>query len=86
MLRLVAKFFDMKMYQLFPLGLLAKILIPSSLALIAIKYGLGQFLLSELLILIIGGLLFFIFYMLLAVVFRLNYMKLLQPLLAKVIK
>lgn len=78
-----AKIFKLKIYQLFPIGLLTKILIPSSLALVAIRYVLEQFIVSELLTLIIGGLFFAIFYILLAYAFRLDYIKLLKPLLQR---
>lgn len=81
-----AKILEVKFHQLFPFSLLVKILIPSSLALMAIKYSLDQFILSEFLILIIGGLLFAIFYTLLTFVFRLDYLGLLKPLFARVAK
>lgn len=78
-----AKIFKLKMHQLFPINLIAKILIPSSLALMAIKYVLEWFIVSEILTLIAGGILFTIFYTFLGCFFRLDYAKLLRPLLKR---
>jgi O-antigen/teichoic acid export membrane protein len=86
MLRLVAVFFGLRVHQLFPVNILAKILIPSSLALLMIRSVLDQFAISELSILLLGGVSYAVAFMLLAWVLRLDYSVVIRPLFARAIK
>lgn len=84
MLHLVAVYFNVKIYELFPIGLCLKIIIPSALLLFVIRYIVcNVFTLENILILIISFVFYLLFYLLLAKIMGIDYMNLIKPILKK---
>jgi O-antigen/teichoic acid export membrane protein len=84
MLIFVSKFFKVKLYQLFPLYLIFKILIPSIIILVAEHYLLVNILnLNNIIVLFISFGLYMIAFYLISSILKIDYKSLIKPLLSK---
>ncbi|CCZ81899.1 uncharacterized protein BN709_01244 [Odoribacter laneus CAG:561] len=84
MLRLVAKFFNLKMYQLFPVKLIALILLPSILFLFIVRYLLINTLnINYLSMFIISSVLYAVSYFIYTHYINLDYLSLIKPLIRR---
>lgn len=82
LLRLVAKFFDLKTYQLFPLDLIGRILFPSAFFLLLLRFLLITILhIDGLLVIIISFPLYIFTFYLYSIVIRMDYFSIIKPLL-----
>lgn len=87
MLNMVAKFFSMNIINLFPIKLIAKILLPSILILSIEYYFLTVYYnISNILILLISFGVYLTLYLIYAVIIKLDYISIIKPLLIKINK
>lgn len=81
MLSLVAKFFNLKIYQLFPVKLIALILLPSTIFLFIIHYILINVLdMNDIAVFLISSFLYTVSYFIYAFCIKLDYLSLIKPL------
>ena len=84
MLFLVTRFFGVKLYELFPLKLLAKILIPSALVLMLERYVFVNLVSwNEWAVLLVSFGVYAILYFAYSLVAKMNYIGIIKPLLSK---
>ncbi|MBU4537188.1 MAG: oligosaccharide flippase family protein [Weeksellaceae bacterium] len=84
MLQYIAKFFNIRMFHLFPIKLIAVIIVPSLIFLFLLKFVLvSQLHLAHFVVLTIALLLFIIFLIILIKIKKLDYQSVVQPLLNK---
>ena len=84
MLIFVSKFFRIKLYQLFPINLIIKILIPSVIILLIEHYLLVNLLnISNIVILFISFGIYMIIFYILSIILKIDYKSLIKPLLSK---
>lgn len=83
MLYVVAKFFNLKISQLFPIVTLIKILLPSTIILGAIRLLLSLFNIPDIIIFIVGGITYTITFLLLAKPLKLDYISIIKPLITR---
>ena len=84
MLFLVAKIFDIKIHKLFPTLVLAKILIPSIIILIFLRFVLFEYLsMSSIVILIVSLSAYSLIYIIYAKITKLNYLQIIKPLVSR---
>jgi len=85
MLLLVAKYFNIKVYELFPIKLLLKIVLPSVLILITLHYTLVNYSsLNKLPILFVSCLAYFMLYFVCSLLFKIDYLMTIKPLLISI--
>ena len=84
MLIFISKFFRIKLYQLFPINLIIKILIPSVIILLIEHYLLVNLLnISNIMILFISFGIYMIVFYILSIILKIDYKSLIKPLLSK---
>jgi hypothetical protein len=84
MLMFIAKYFNVRLIDLFPIKLIGKIVMPSILFLYVIKLLLDKFLHKEILIiLIIGFFIYVLVYYLWSLYIKIDYMSVIRPLFAR---
>ena len=87
MLYIVAKFFEVKVYHLFPMKLLLKIAAPSILILFLLHYLLVSLsFLGNIFILLIGFIAYMIIYALLSYTMKINYSQIFKPFMSRLSK
>jgi len=87
MLAFVAKYFEVKIYNLFPVKLLLKIVLPSIAILLLLHYTLVDlFSLNKLLILFVSFITYIMFFFLLSFPLKIDYYSMLKPLINKFYK
>ena len=84
MLYLVAKFFEVKLYQLFPVKLIVLILIPSAILLFLERWILVDVLqLNSLLVLLVSFVVYMVLYYIYSIIVKMNYIEIIKPLFRK---
>ena len=84
MLMFIAKYFNVRLIDLFPIKLIAKIVLPSILFLYAIRFLLDKFLHTEILIILITGFVIYaVVYFLWSLYVKIDYISVVSPLLER---
>ena len=83
MLYVVAKFFDLKISQLFPFGTLLKVIIPSATILVCTRLLLNVYDFSNILTFIIGGCIYGILFLLMTKLLKLDYISIIKPIIKR---
>ncbi len=84
MLIFISKYFNVKLYQLFPINLIVKIVVPSVMILFAEHYLLVNiFNMSNILILIVSFVLYMIIFYALSLLLKIDYKSIIKPLLSR---
>lgn len=89
MLTYIAKYFSISLLQLIPIKLCCKIVIPSICFLFIIRIILGNWIIVDnnlLIVLFLSFLVYILFYIILSVIFRIDYTSIITPLISKLLK
>lgn len=81
MLLIIASYFKVSLFKLFPKRIMLKILIPSLFLLLIIKNGLHNIIVSPLATLVIAGLVYFVLYIIYSYCVKIDYISLIKPIL-----
>lgn len=83
MLYVVSKFFELKIIQLFPINTLVKIILPSIIILFFIRLILLELCISNIMVFIIGGIIYVLAFIVLAKFLNLDYVSIIKPLIKR---